>query len=868
MFLPRKIAHRTKYRAQKLYSIAHTLNNLAHRTKGIKHGVTLVVSFFLLLLFFTFTLASYLLLPTSSIYAQSAYSQAVPRPRPTPFPCDEVSSKDSLLDSDDDEFHSLRPYQASPCNPNVEETALFCANDVILADSITVHKSDAVQCEITPGGGSPATETCIFEVDRSRSFAIDISEAELPIMGYTEPSAGLTSRDDRVVNSVSQDETMDDAEKMNEYVSWYLNGVNERAEYPFLEYVDPNDNSAEAKLKRKEITNKLIDFSGPIKKLLAQSSQWRERIEQIEDAEASRNKDAGIRHDQVAGCIYSFLGINFGPPIPCYGTGLDETLKINKRLSDWNNRRPPLEEQFQDQTFLDYLIKIREWRGQSCILFEVPEQFLGVSIPIIGGKQFFLCVDSNLRPNFWANLFTYIPYSSTEDRKGDVHVKDAGLSSISPEVRLTNRVITSTPADLFFAHMQEDTELADILQNTYVPKGEAKTGPVTGVSPSDIPFCDLTNIRSNPGDQLFAGEIGVDLSYTALFECEFPIYESAGSCGPYVDGECVTDEWSCDFTYDDIYNDCGAGRICGIGCSPPNPSCTKNFNLALALESKTPKVDEAWSRLVAGPMGIFKRIFPRVGIGGPILGLLDMPAATRVSYTGAGVVAAGNPGTLRDAQSAELYFPHIGGIYEYFLHGIQTALRPKGFGYDIISGEPSTVTPIGEINCDQTLSDITLTGLESKERLFQIALIWVSGQTGNHVMECYNDVIKRSLEAGVNPALAFWVWFNESNASNYDLGFQWDFGAIYNNPQDFVDQITAFFSTVKAYANYCPGLSHWQSWAYNFSTGTCDPNKIIEGTNPPQTADDYLHTFLDKWSTIIAPGCPVPSSPVDMSCPR
>ena len=245
MFLPRKIAHRTKYRAQKLYSIAHTLNNLAHRTKGIKHGVTLVVSFFLLLLFFTFTLASYLLLHTSSIYAQSVYSQAVPRPRPTPFPCDEVSSKDSLLDSDDDEFHSLRPYQASPCNPNVEETALFCANDVILADSITVHKSDAVQCysgEIPPGGGSPTTETCIFEVDRSRSFAIDVSEADLPIMGYTEPSFGINRPENSVVNSNVQPdpETVDDAKKMSEYVSWYLNGVNERAENPFFEYLYPH----------------------------------------------------------------------------------------------------------------------------------------------------------------------------------------------------------------------------------------------------------------------------------------------------------------------------------------------------------------------------------------------------------------------------------------------------------------------------------------------------------------------------------------------------------------------------------------------------------------------------------------------------
>src|SRR3989344_3166296 len=196
--------------------------------KDFLAGKLLAINVLLLLVFFSLCL--YYLLQAKNVSAQ-----AVPRPRPTPYPCDEVSP--DLPFRLDDEFHSLRPYQASPCNPNIEDTALFCGNDIILGDSITVHKSDAVQCysgPIPPGGGSPATETCIFEVDRQRNFAIDVSQAELPIMGYTEPSAGLISRDDRVVNSVSQDETMTDAQKVNEYVSWYLNGVNERAEYPFL----------------------------------------------------------------------------------------------------------------------------------------------------------------------------------------------------------------------------------------------------------------------------------------------------------------------------------------------------------------------------------------------------------------------------------------------------------------------------------------------------------------------------------------------------------------------------------------------------------------------------------------------------------
>lgn len=851
------------------------------RIYGKGHFAGRLLAINMLLLFAFFSLGLYYLSQAKNVSAQ-----AVPRPRPTPYPCDEVSP--NLPFRLDDEFHSLRPYQASPCNPNIEETALFCGNDIILGDSITVHKSDAVQCysgELPPGGGPPTTETCIFEVDRARNFAIDVSQAELPIMGYTEPSAGLQSRPDRVVNSVDQNETMPNAQKINEYVSWYLNGINERAEYPFLEYVEPDDNSDEAKIKRKEIANKIIDFSGPIKKLLAQSSQWRARLDQVDNAVASVENDAGIRHDQVAGCTYS-LPIRFGPfkvagvgniVGPCYHSGILDFLatitqvRELRRLSDWDpgSRRPPLEEDYP--TFLDYLIAVRRWRGQSCAVFEVP-----TNIPIIGGQKYFFCYDNPLVVNFWSNLFSYIPFSSTEDRKGDVEVETASLRSISPDVTLSNISVISEPADLFFAHMQEDTELADTLQGTFVPKNEARVGQIKDVSPSDYPFCDITQVRSNPGDQLFAGEIGVDLSYTATFECEFPIYESSGLCGPYVDGECVTDEWSCDFVYDEIYNDCGAGRICGIGCSPPNPSCTKNFQLSLGLLTKTPLADEAWARLVAGTSSVFKRIFPKIGENSPLVSILDIPAATQVNYTGAGLISAGNPGTLRDAQSAELYFPHIGGIHEYFLQCIQTALRPKGYGEVCESGALPGIAPPTDacpVVPDSAIPGKWLGGF--KQNFISLADRWTAdcpGPENNFAEECYNYVVDQSLSAGVNPAFSLTIWANESGASNYCHGGPTTQDMGINDPsiyQNLVEQIARFlalpFSGTYIGCRSQPGwLEPMHAFLSRFQAGGCNPNSS-SGTN----YYNQIRTF--SWP-LVSGGCTSGNRfsinwPTDNSCP-
>ncbi len=627
------------------------------------------------------------------------------------------------------EFHTFRPYQADPCNDNARDLALFCGNDLVLQDSITVGRNQADYCQRI----SPTEEECFFSVTKDLDIAIDVSGAEFPIMGNTE---GLENNIG-IINSQDQTtpEQIDDFKKVNEYVSWYLNGISNAPEYGGLDASSPED------------LNKIVNLSGPLKRLLPHRKQ-RDAIEETIQ-EAGRT-----RHDQVVGC---HSGDNL---VECYsGAGGQEI-----RLSDFDSRIPPKEEGYP--TFDEWWIAYQQWRGFIC--------------GNIGFLNTFICIDDPGRPNFWANLFFQIPQSSTEDRKGLVEVLQPVIQPTSPNMTITLNTLSTTPANLFFAHQEESRTLADILQSTFVPKGEQKTGPVSQVSPAE--YCDLTQVRSNPGDDLFAGEIRVLANYTADFSCGFDTGGSEEPASPICYfatgglGECVPSGWGCNpsmgsMDCDDVY---GSGYKCGRNCSPPNQTCTKTASVILNTVTETPLTDDIWSRLVAGPMGVFKRIFPKVEVGAPIEGILDIPAATGVSFSATlngnpAPLYAGNPSNQRSA--LELYFPHVGGIHEYFLKCIQQALRPQGFGEGCLSGAPGTQA--AQVDCDPNVPDSAIPATYRggfKTNYITMVNQWIAGCEGpenNLADECYNDTVKRSAEAGVNPAFTLSIWQAESGASNY-----------------------------------------------------------------------------------------------------
>ena len=686
--------------------------------------------------------------------------------------------------TDSPEFHSLRPYQKSACNQEIQDTAQFCGNRLVLTDSVTrvqtVPPSLAPNCERLDSGDY---ECSYLVAGKTANYNIDLSQANLPILGNTE----------KVINSKNQSEDLDDAVKTNEYVSWYLNGVTGRAEY------QPLSDS-------EEDIRKIIDFSGPIKKLLPQEAQNELRANTVEKALATKEGSADERHDQVIGCTYGvripLLGEVGGIPGACYEDGLRGALPHQEhRLSEWDNHLPPKASDFP--SFQDYWKEYEEWRGKVCVQFE---------IPFLGGNNVLLCGENPFSPNYYSNLYSYIPFSSTEDRVGEVSVDEQSVTAASEDLTISNVNLVTSPAELFFSHTEEIADLASILQLTFAPSGAATTGAPSLVSPAES--CDLQNVRTNEGDSLFATEITGSLAYDAEFSC---VFEGSAS----------------------------------------SSACTKNVSVGLGVVTQTPKADELWSRLVAGPAGIFKRIFPLVGEGGAIVGILDMPGATNVEYSGSGLVSAGNP-EGRSGEDAELYFPHLGGISEYFLKGIQTILRPKGYGEPILSGAAGTFASSGDVDCNQSAASVSLPRTLNRQQTFQLALNWIGGQTGNHVLECYNDVAGRAKNSGVNVALTLLLWLNESNASNYGISPA-DFGIRALDNQGFNAQITRFLNLPSSYrSNYgsCFGRGNDTiAFLRLFRSGNCTDEAGLK----------YANGIVSKWNFITS--CPFPQSPTSTSCP-
>ncbi|MBU0572654.1 hypothetical protein KKE18_03115 [Patescibacteria group bacterium] len=776
--------------------------------------------FSLILLFIFFFLAL-------GFFVSKAKAQ-IPNP---PVPCDETRN---------DEFHSLRPYQASPCDDKAD-TALFCGNDLIVADTITVTKNQATSCESLSSG----KEKCSFTTSNSKNIRIDLSSADFPILGNTESVVNIDKDAD--------DSGFDDVGKTNEYVSWYLNGTINRAEYEFL---NPSE---------KQDISKLIDFSGPINKLLPWEQQVAYRINTIKQTGATR-------HDQIIACTVA------GVPVPCYHQGLLEIIDTKHRLSDWegkitnlptlpgtwNERVPPQRKDFEN--FLNYWEAYREWRGNSCGQF---------TIPIIN-KRVLLCspIDNPLRPNYWADLFPYVPFSSTEDQLGFVETQTLTAYSPSEDVTLKEVLFDNQePAELFFAHTEEVAELASILQKTFAPQGAENNLSFSGVSPTE--YCDLVNVRTNEGDDLFAGEIGGVLSYTAEFTCE--LEPGASNACESAGGECINTPSCIRVGKGTVNGGSGCNTVNETCCAREEPlsgqECTKEIYANLSVITKTPKVNEIWARTVAGPSSIFKRIFPKIGEGGAILGLLDIPGATNVTYSGDGLVYAGNPGNERSGESAELYFPHVGGVSEYFLKGIQTILRPKGFGEQILSGQPGTESPVQECNQDISNSAIPSKYLGAfKENFIRMARDWsekteCQGLENTMADECYNDVVKRSVDKGVNPAFTLTIWLNETGASNYceSGSTAQDFGiripSIFQNFGEQLDHFLGlpFSGTYVSCSNEAGWDNRIHAFLSRFRSGGCDPTDS-EGNIY------YNHIKETTWPWVS--NCSnLPSWPTDTSCP-
>jgi len=321
----------------------------------------------------------------------------------------------------------------------------------------------------------------------------------------------------------------------------------------------------------------------------------------------------------------------------------DKTVSKKMRLSDFSKHLPPDKNKFDN--YQDYYEAYQRWRGKSC---------LSVPIPIIK-KDIILCFDNPLKPNYWSKLFPNIPYSSTEDRIGKIEVHDIQEDSSITNVDIKNLETEWLSKDknernestkdnemvLYFPHMEEDVELTSLLQSTYLPPEIMKRKQPIGET-KPVPtgeHCKIANIRYNPGDQLFGETIKAHIKYTAEFDCFFPINP---------------------ITKLPIFSS----------------TCNKTAAFFSTTDTHVPMADELWSKTVSGNASIVKRIFPKMEAGAPIEKPKDIPASSQIVH----LAENRKSNASITSTNPEFYFPHMGGIYDYFLQDIQTALRPKGYG--------------------------------------------------------------------------------------------------------------------------------------------------------------------------------------------
>ncbi|MEK7163550.1 MAG: cellulase family glycosylhydrolase, partial [Patescibacteria group bacterium] len=165
----------------------------------------------------------------------------------------------------DPEYHPLRPYPGSPCDPLIPksipeapQTSEKKFNTFACGTSLTpstIERFDAYGqngyyenlpttygyahtiCDPVPEDSPNGTTANCW---RSEVFdvTLDLSKANLGILGNT------------------QDVTLSDAQKINEYLSWYLTGTPQIGDQIPLQAKNPAD------------INRLVNFSGPLRKLL------------------------------------------------------------------------------------------------------------------------------------------------------------------------------------------------------------------------------------------------------------------------------------------------------------------------------------------------------------------------------------------------------------------------------------------------------------------------------------------------------------------------------------------------------------------------------------------------------------------------
>ena len=166
-----------------------------------------------------------------------------------------------------------------------------------------------------------------------------------------------------------------------------------------------------------------------------------------------------------------------------------------------------------------------------------------------------------------------------------------------------------------------------------------------------------------------------------------------------------------------------------------------------------------------------------------------------------------------------------------------------------------------EIDCNQSATT-TSSCVLPKATVKGVADRWGVGP-GNHVNECYSDVIAKSKAAGVDPRLAMATWLNESNASNYEMYERLgeppqDFGIPAQKGKGFTAQINSFLNFVKQSKVNYPACYQGQSQAAGFYRAFCTVGREEFGVGTCSNLTDQgkkcVAKYLSVYSVVNAGG--------------
>lgn len=621
----------------------------------------------------------------------SAQTDAIPEPR-----------VDCLMDTyRNPEFSSDRPYQASICGDR--QITYWCGNKVIV-------NLGTVSC---PYKGSPTCTPRITHFDKK--IVVDLTDVELPILGNTDDTRNSQSQAD-----------LDDGTKVSQYLSWYLNGVDAKAEY------------------EESSDDQIINFSGPIKRLMPSVMLDAQRLKTIASAakpehfidEDTKLEVAGkANHNHIVVCAKEgdggFLGwiqdiANIGTTkaVPCYEGGDKKAQGDLYRLLEWSGSLSPfnaitnvlvsgainyfetifpfvsggaLEASLGDHynfkfpplpwddgtgvpfaTDVEYQKAYYEWRGQTCVILPVIDRLA--------------CFENFLVPNKYADLYKYVPLANTTDKRGSHLISLAHISASKAKIENKSYEILRNAA-LWMPHSLENYQLTEFLKNTFKPGGQEGAGDI----PADVEnnsTCKLINTRSNPGDAVTFNNPKSQLEVDVHFDV--------------TEIECDEPKEICEIERNPLSDKFGQ-LVCKM-----EASCKSDVYVEIPTVAKIPYADEIWENTVAGADSIFRRIYPKTGPEAPVQCIQDIPAESKATYTIGGgtsdklqnpqtitlykIVKPDGSVTTGDGASIEsnLYYPHYGGVLEYFLTGIQTALRPKGYGEPLSAKSCVSTAACGE----------------------------------------------------------------------------------------------------------------------------------------------------------------------------